>query len=101
MQDNLNLTIDQTPQVETATNITNGKEFCEVSPKVRPGRLQKLIRKNYFKVILTIILMVLIFTTAFVIAYQVGKVEKETSAFQTNIIPEATIIVPRENKNLN
>lgn len=67
----------------------------ETFHKVRPGKVQKLLTASFFKIMLTIVLMFLIFVIAFAIAFQVGTKQKPTSAYQVDIVPKATIIVPQ------
>jgi uncharacterized membrane protein (DUF485 family) len=95
--------MDNTPEPHQLTPVQTQKaketikgldEEISKKPKVRGNWLQNTLRAKYFKVSMTVFMMVLIFGTALLIAFRTGGPEKPVSAENIGIVPHATIIFP-------
>jgi hypothetical protein len=92
------LTPEQAHKVEET--IQELEKEIPAKPKVRGSWLQNLLRAKYFMLGMTIVMMFLVFGTAIIIAYRTGGPERPVSAEDVKIIPEATIVFPEEEEEV-
>jgi hypothetical protein len=93
-QSSPSLTPTQTQQVQETIQGLD-KEIPK-KPKVRGSWLQNLLRDKYFKVSMTVIMMLLIFGFSILIAFWRGQPEKPVSAENVGLVPQATIVFPED-----
>lgn len=88
------LTPTQTQQVQE-TIVGLDKEIPK-KPKVRGSWLQNLLRKKYFQVSMTVVMMFLTFGFSILIAFWRGQPEKPVSAENVGLVPQAIIVFPED-----